>query len=148
MRHPIRHARTFGLRRFVAGRVGHAFAVLACWALLLQSVVPLVHTPAALLAEGSSPGWALASLCHAGPEQDATAERSSDPAGKHAPNGQAPVCQVCLGLHLAGTFAPPRAVELPLPRAAGVVAAPCTETVAVRSTFRSVAQARAPPLDS
>jgi hypothetical protein len=92
-------------RRFVVSRAG---ALLACWALLLQSLIPLVHVPPpGSIGSADLPAWISASFCHVdlGPSGDDPGQHSS----KHAPPGDAPLCPICLGLHLAGTFLQPGA---------------------------------------
>jgi len=111
---------------------------LAAIAILLQTVVPLVHRPA----EAASAGWApaLASFCQAaGSTAPATPDDDKAPLHKLLP------CGVCQSLQLLGAgFVPTAGVELQPPAIASgdYATAPAVPCGAGQTT---APQARAPP---
>lgn len=142
MKRGSRRRGSAGLR---TGRLSRLVALSACWALLLQTLIPLVHVPPAAGAEGA-PSWALGALCHVElPSASGAGDRDHN-SGKSAPGSSQPVCPICLGLHLAGTFTAPDAVILPLPSAAGAVGFSDRDHAGPSIFLRSPVQARAPPL--
>lgn len=118
---------------------------MACWALLLQALIPLVPMQSASAATNDVPAWALASICHIAAAPAAAADGNPTDPVKPAPTGRAQLCPVCVGLHLAGTFVPPPPVAVPAPTQtadAGFIAGAYT---APHPSDRASVQARAPP---
>jgi hypothetical protein len=142
-RHRHEAAEGEGARR--VRRPSFVFALLACWALLLQGLIPLVHTPPARAATDGIPSWVLASLClGARGVSEAPIGPAGDPA-KQLPTDNQPVCPICLGLHQAGTFTQPGAIDVPAPSVVGAVAFVATQPLDRPGRHRGPALARAPP---
>jgi hypothetical protein len=120
-------------------------AWLATFAILLQALLPVAHSPAAMAPTGQGDdviaGLDLAlNLCHA--------------PGDNAPDDHVPApvdhrqcCDFCLAVHAVGGFGPPSAPEIAVAREYGIVLPVVTALVlpARRSILRQQ-QARAPPV--
>jgi hypothetical protein len=117
---------------------------LACWSLLFQSFVAMVHVPPADGATLGIPAWELASICHVD-VAPATVAHDGDRGNLPKPGDHGPICPICLGLHIAGTFVAPPPVALPLPMLHA--STPFFEDIrrALRPSHRRLIQARAPP---
>ncbi len=143
MPRPVTSLRT-GFAGLRVGSWMRGAALLACWSLLFQSFVPLLHTPPTEGAAGI-PAWELATICHvdlapANLERDG---KNHDPSP--APGDHAPICPICLGLHIAGTFVAPPPVALPTPIRQASAAFFENVRRAARPAHRRLIQARAPP---
>ena len=132
------------LHRFRSGRLLYASATAACWALLLQLLIPLFHTPPAQAANDPARVWA-APICHADSPaaSDLGADGHPEPA-KQLP-GAHPVCPICFGLHLAGTYTPPNLSVLPVPLIVEGVRFEAAAQTPPPRTLSARARARAPP---
>ena len=120
-------------------------ALVACWALLLQVLIPLVHTPPARASTDGIPSWVLTSLClGARGVSEVPGSPAGDPA-KQLPADNQPVCPICLGLHQAGTFTQPNAVDVPAPASVATVAFVERRPLDRPGCHRSTSLARAPP---
>jgi hypothetical protein len=110
----IRRSRARGRWRLRAAR-------LAVFALLLQTAAQLLPMPSMAMPMVAAAAAAPAAPCHSGvldtghaaPHADAAQPAKADPgpAGKPMP----PVCQICLTLHMAGSFVWPAPVTLASP---------------------------------
>jgi len=130
---------------FRSRRLSRPSALAACWALLLQALIPLVHAPPAPPTLGGVPAWALTSICHVGSAPAGTRPDRNHP-GKQTPVPRPPLCPLCAGLHLAGTFVPPAAITLPAPSAISGVRFVGNDRAGSASVDRPSAQPRAPPV--
>lgn len=132
----VSHRRSL-LGWFRSGYLARGSTAAACWALLLQFVISLLHVPPTQAADADAPQWTVAPICHVevGSLQPAAADQDQQP-DKQAPHAH-PVCPVCLGLHLAGTYVQPTFVVLPRPVA----------TVAIHFSGRRHEESRAGLLD-
>jgi hypothetical protein len=83
-------------------------ALLASFALLLQTIAPLSPMPAPRIATIEDLAWALTDIC--------TADTPAGPRRPAAP-GRFHDCQICLSIDLAGHYVTPSAVALTLPAA-------------------------------
>jgi hypothetical protein len=119
-------------------------ATIALWSLLLQVFIPLLGMPPVQARAGEIPNWALAWLCHIELQADAGTD-AGDPSGKRSPVEPQPVCPICLGLHIAGTFTQPAPLAVAMPRAQGFVAFTESDTGRAPFLVHPPAQARAPP---
>jgi hypothetical protein len=129
-----------------SGRRAPVFALVAIWALLLQTLIPLFHTPPARAGADGIPAWVLTSLClGAQGAGQAPIGSAGDPA-KQSPIDTQPACPICLGLHQAGTFTEPLAVSLAAPTAVAAVDFVDRQPRAAPGLHRSSALARAPPI--
>lgn len=118
-------------------------ATVALWSLLLQVFIPLIGMPPAPARAGEVPNWTLAWLCHVELQADA-GTNATDPSGKRSPLEQ-PICPICIGLHIAGTFTQPALLAVAMPRAQGFVAFTESDTGRAPFLVHPPAQARAPP---
>ena len=136
----------FGLGGLRACRAARAGALLGCCALLLQFLIPLVHSPRLPLGlEGVS---GLAALCVVAAEKTAAPAPGDSAPAKPATDKTLPLCPICLGLQLAGTFIPPAPILLPiLPASAHRHFVP-REQFAAGSAAWIAAQPRGPPAAS
>ena len=117
-----------------------AAALLACWALLLQVLIPLGHAPAAQAL--MSDRW-LASICHS--RAVASPVSGDYDTDRRVPTRGARICPICLGLHLSGTFLPPPAGAVTTPALISAIEFGENQRVSSVNAYRLLAQARAPP---
>jgi hypothetical protein len=102
---------------FRSTRLERLARLAACWSLLLQIIIPLLHVPAGEAYAADAPAWAQAAFCHGEfAPRSASDDGSSD---KSKPGKSVPVCQICLGLRLAGTFVAPGFPPLLVPKGEG-----------------------------
>jgi hypothetical protein len=122
-------------------------AAVACFALLLQALLPLAFPGSANgrdLRDGSAdlPIWSMGSLCAASHATDGT-DKTPVPAEKSP--GLDRSCPICLGLHLAEFYLPPTTTAIHVPRDHALV--PRLQDAAIErlSDWRAASRARAPP---
>jgi hypothetical protein len=125
-----------GLR---AGACGGLAVVLAVFSLLLQALLPLIPTASA----SGTANRPMAALCLT---QDASLPGPHGTPVRQEPGQGAPVCAVCLGLHLVAAYVPPPALAIPLPRLVHDVRAATPTGKAPVAGWSAAPQARGPPV--
>ncbi len=144
MARPGRRFGTSALALIRAGRGARVAALLACWSLLFQSLIPLLHVPPSD-ATAAIPAWELASICHVDlAPPPAMRDRGGQPTDP-APDRHPPLCPICLGLHLAGTFLAPPSIAVPMPVIRARALFFETRRRRIAPSRRRLVQARAPP---
>jgi hypothetical protein len=139
-----RRQRLLGVLR--SGGVLRASVFGACGSLLLQALILTIHVPQAYSSVNNIRAWASASICHVDvAPADIPVDRGKDPTKKKAPTGVPPACPICVSMHAAGSYLQPASITLPSFLRAGEVSFPSCGRAGAAASYRTPAQARAPP---
>ena len=116
----------------------------ACVALLLQLFIPLFHVPPVWAADSGVPQWATLAICHVDVAAPQPLADNGHQHGNQTPRAH-PVCPICLGLHIAGTYTQPPFIVLPYPIRSAAIGFPDHLQENRSGAADSRARARAPP---
>jgi hypothetical protein len=136
-----RHQPCRKVRRSLSEKAGKISAFVGCWALLLQVLIPLGHVPVGQPILSDVHGWTPNTICHA----QAAPVRGEHDTDKSAPIRASQICPVCLGLHLSSTFLQPSTETVAAATSICTVEFVNSEYVGSLASYRTTAQARAPP---
>jgi hypothetical protein len=116
-------------------------AGLAALAILLQSLIPLLHHPAGMALAGTTGFGGGRNLCLAPGSVPAPADLPDKSPAHHIP-----ACALCQAVHAIGGFAPPAATSLTIAPRYATIVAPHRRDPAPARLCVAQQRARAPPI--
>jgi hypothetical protein len=113
---------------------------LACFALLLQAMLPMAHFGPPRGSRSSIPDWVLASICGVDPGSVESGHAGGEPS-----TIDRLTCPVCLGIQLASCPPPQESIAFRPPALIASIGYQTSASRIVESARQNAAQPRAPP---